>query len=740
MVVVPAASRMLSRPWAPRLALVLLAPLVVLGVLEALLRVLGYGYDPAFFTRVPGSEAYTGNVRFNRRFFPSHLARAPVRFRFAAAKPEGTLRIFVLGGSAAAGVPDVALGLPRYLAAMLRASFPGRRFEVVNAATVAINSHVVLPIARECAALEPDLVVVLMGNNEVFGPYGPGTPFGGWSSRLAVIRARVWLRTARTGQLLAAVAERAAGWRRRIPEWQGMEMFLDRRVSADDPRLATLQRHFRRNTTDICRAVTGAGAQVLLCTVPVNLRDCPPFAGDRAAQHFRAARGNEESGRAGESRADYLRARQLDELPFRAVAGVNRAIREIDLEGGLTAVHLVDLARGFERIAEAACRLPGEDLFHEHVHLNGRGNYHAAAALFRTAVALLPGLGAPPGGAAPPREVCETLLGLTDWHRYRTASRVVDMLSRPPFTGRDGHAERLRRVESRLAGLEALLGPERLAVSAAACDKALARSPGDIHLGLSAMRLASLRGDHRAAEKHVRRLVALMPHDAELRFSLATTLVKLERTADALLSYREALRLAPDYAEAHSNLGALLCRQGKHDRAAAHFRKAVRLRPRYAEAHSNWGTMLAAARRYEEAMGHYREAVAVRPDYPEAHNNLGAAVAEMGRYEEASASYREALRLRPDYGEAHFNLGRAVAADGSAGEALLHFREAARLMPQSADVHYALGKALAAAGDRNEALLHVRLAVRLRQGWAEAAAFLRQLTREPSPAPRAEVP
>ena len=55
-------------------------------------------------------------------------------------------------------------------------------------------------------------------------------------------------------------------------------MFLGNQVAADDPRLAAVYDNFRQNLIDICGIARRAGAGVILSTVAVNLRDCPPFA------------------------------------------------------------------------------------------------------------------------------------------------------------------------------------------------------------------------------------------------------------------------------------------------------------------------------------------------------------------------------------------------------------------------------------------------------------------------------
>ena len=134
---------------------------------------------------------------------------------FSPPSLAGTVRIFILGGSAAMGTPDPSFNFGQILGVMLRQQYPGVQFEVVNAAMTAINSHVTVEIARDCAAREPDLFVVYLGNNEVIGPYGPGTVFQRWSPSLSMIRASLWVKSTRLGQLLGNVADCFRGKRRR---------------------------------------------------------------------------------------------------------------------------------------------------------------------------------------------------------------------------------------------------------------------------------------------------------------------------------------------------------------------------------------------------------------------------------------------------------------------------------------------------------------------------------------------
>jgi hypothetical protein len=53
--------------------------------------------------------------------------------------------------------------------------------------------------------------------------------------------------------------------------------FQQHRVAADDPWRGAVYNNFQANLADLCRSGRRSGAAVLLVTVPVNLKDSPPF-------------------------------------------------------------------------------------------------------------------------------------------------------------------------------------------------------------------------------------------------------------------------------------------------------------------------------------------------------------------------------------------------------------------------------------------------------------------------------
>src|SRR5262249_42770442 len=156
---------------------------------------------------------------------------------------------------------------------LLEGRYPDKHFEVVNTAMTAINSHVILPIAQDCARQNGDIWILYIGNNEVVGPYGAGTVFGAKAPNLELVRANVALKATRIGQALGMLARRAQKRSANQNEWGGMEMFENSHVAQNDPRMQTVYSSFERNLSDIISAGAGSGAKVYVSTVIRNLKD-----------------------------------------------------------------------------------------------------------------------------------------------------------------------------------------------------------------------------------------------------------------------------------------------------------------------------------------------------------------------------------------------------------------------------------------------------------------------------------
>ncbi|HEX9903303.1 MAG TPA: tetratricopeptide repeat protein [Acidobacteriota bacterium] len=685
------------RLWVFRLIAAILVPLFLLGLLELGLRVFGFGFNTSAMIsfRLNGRAAFADNYKFPWRFFPRAISRDFDPFIFPAEKPEKTYRIFIIGSSAAQGVPDGAFCFGRILGVMLRETFPGLKFEVINTALTAVNSHVALPLAQECARHQADLIIIYMGNNEVVGPYGPGTVFNPFYSSLGLIRFNMALKTLRLGQLLSGLFQPSGSGKNNSRVWRGMEMFLQSQIPAADTRLPFVYRHFRDNLEDIVRAAGGRGSRVILCTVGANLKDSPPFASqhrrdlsagrreeweglyDRGIEkessadtatalklylsaaeiddayadlHFRLGRCYWLSGDFERSRLSYLKARELDTLRFRADSEINRSLRETATGREDQGVYFMDVEKIFAD--ESDHGLPGQELFHDHVHMNFRGNYLVAAALFNRITPWLPA-GATQGdglGLSPPSaEAAAEKLAYTDWDRYQIVDEMLNAyyLS-PPFTNQLYHAEQISKLERELAGLRSRLSPAVLQESAARYEQAIAQSPQDWWLHWKYAQLLTLGQDRlREALANYEAAAKLVPHSFRGYSGMGFIQHRLHDAEGAIVSCLKALAIAPGKAEVQNTLGAAYMTKGWIDKAEARFKKAMALRPNYAAAYTNLALLYARAGRLEDSVQVCRQGLAYEPEAADLILALAQYLGQMGLREEAIAELKKAQQKDP---------------------------------------------------------------------------------------------
>jgi tetratricopeptide (TPR) repeat protein len=498
------------RFWSLRIATSVLIPVLLLCIAEGALRLFGVGFptDLTVPCTVQGRPASCYNLFFPAPFFPAGMIKTPQAYAIPAEKPPGTFRIFVLGESAAMGDPDPAYGFSRYLEVMLRERFPSMKFEVVNTGSVAVNSHVLLPIVKGLAKQRPDLFIIYSGNNEVVGPYGPGTALTSSGMSLPVIHTSIVFRSTRIGQLLTKL-----GTEKR--EWGGMEMFLDKQVPASSPLMQHTYENFESNLRDTIAIARSSGARVIVATVATNLKDSAPFASfhredlgqdalrswsalvqqgsdlengrsstealktylsaaqidDQYAElEFRIARCLWMLGDYRSAREHFLRARDLDTLRFRADSKINDINRSVALALG---AKLVDVDEIFAK--ESPNGIVGSELVYEHVHLTPEGNYLLALAMFAQIADKLPAEthGRIASNVLSQAE-CEQLLAFTSHDRLRITREMLQRLQEPPFTNQLNHSDQVLRLT-----IEAGAPDESPKETAAKYQWAIRKNPDD---------------------------------------------------------------------------------------------------------------------------------------------------------------------------------------------------------------------------------------------------------------------
>ncbi len=590
---VPSFGRTRPRFWPPflsRLGLVVSAPILFLCALEGILHLLGVGKPTEFFIPDEQPGFFRTNPNFTAPFMPASFGIQPLNLRIRKRKEPDSVRVFVLGESAAQGIPDPDFGFAAQLRAQLKARYPGTSLEVFNLGITAIDSHVVYRIVRQVADFEPDLLVIYMGNNEVVGPYGPGCAYLSSTPPVWLIRMSVWVRGTRTGQLLSGYLGKLAPSGARAKDWKGMETFSENSVRGDDERLEAVYRNFSANLRDIVDLARSSGIRTILSTVVANLKDSAPFIslhrrnlsaqeaiswkaasdagkiawdlGDPrtatfeyekalgidpefADTHFRLGKLAEELGDPALARKHYLGALHWDALRFRPDARMNDIIRRV-AHGGGGAV-LLDAARALGSDADTDAPLAGREILFDHVHLNWEGNFQMAQLLAGACAQALP-VSPARSGSALDAAGCAAALGYTPEARLKMLQVVVQLMIRPPFTNQFTFSENQARLKREIGLTNALLSaPGAKAADIEAVGRALRLDPDNPSLAARLGLMESDSGDPSGGLSLLEKAAELEPPTVELSMRRAEILMRLRRFDDAELVLLGSVRLDEVY-------------------------------------------------------------------------------------------------------------------------------------------------------------------------------------------------
>jgi tetratricopeptide (TPR) repeat protein len=710
------------------LALVL-APLLAFALLEGGLRLSGYGYDTAFFkkTRINGRDFLINNDDFVLRFFPPQLARRPGVLRMDAHKPPDTCRIFILGESAALGDPCPPYGAGRYLQALLSARFPAQRFEVVNVSITAINSHVILPIARACARQQGDIWIIYMGNNEMVGPFGAATVFGPQAPPLWTIRLGLALQKTRLVQWLTSIIRHLEFNSSKNASWGGMEMFLGHQLPPDDLRKERVYRNFQQNLRDILQVGLDSGARVVLNTVAANLKDCSPFASvppaalpaeasltlqSLASAAFQA----QQQGRCQEAAEEFAQAAKLqplsadlqyawasclwrmtnfaaarqhfqlacdcDALPFRADSRLNDLIRQAARRSANSNLLFLDAAAALA--TDSPAQICGDETFFEHVHFNFDGNYRLARAWAGMIAPLLPHPARRDSVEPsnwPSQADCEQRLALTDWNRMLTFSEVLRRRQQPPLSSQANNARELESLTNTLSLLRRQANAFAAAQARSLYLDDIQRDPDDYLLRFNFADFLETTGDWKEAATVWKQVQALLPPYYLGYLQEGRMLEHLGQLDQAESALRQTVALYPRMTTAWFELSNIHASEGKYQPALQECQRALSLEPGQPAFYACLGTLLSRMNRPADAIEQLRKAIQIRPDYWDAHLALARQFSLSGRLAEATSEFEQVIRLRPDHIQTHLDLAQLLLQRGLRDQARQQFQDVLRLDP-----------------------------------------------------------
>lgn len=418
-----------KRIWLFRLVAICI-PIVFFILLEMLLRISGFGRElPLFIVNNTHPDYLLPNPEIVKRYFPNEDAAPNVSMEanfLLREKPHNGIRIFVQGGSTAAGFPyGLGASIAGLLDQRIKDSLPGQNVEVVNTAMSAVNSYSLLDFADEIIAKQPDAIVIYAGHNEFLGVLGVGSnysAFGSNATNLMFLKIKN-LRLFQAMQQFYIVLQQSSKESDINTQPQNSnrrtlmaQVAKHKDIVIDSPLFIQGITQFETNMSLLLHKYQQADIPVFISTIASNLKDQKPFVSSVAdATHLKQladlrsqAKNSEDISQElvslseellnnsqsadlhfeighmfyvlqqyQKAKTHFVKAKDLDQLRFRAPEKVNTVIKHLSGQYG---ANLVPVEKAL--MARSHGGIVGNNLMLEHLHPNLQGYFTIANAFY----------------------------------------------------------------------------------------------------------------------------------------------------------------------------------------------------------------------------------------------------------------------------------------------------------------------------------------------------------------------
>lgn len=364
----------------------ILLPFVLLLSLETGLRIGHYGnnLDQLFLTTEDGKYYYI-NKDITKRYFRRGQATTGNAEFFKTQKDLNTMRLFVIGESAALGFPyPNNIAFSRMLRYALKETYPEKDVEVINLSFSAINSYTFYDFGRKLPGYSPDAILIYGGHNEYYGAMGVAST-SNWGTSPGVVRLMMQLKRLRLYQLLESAVFSLS------PEQEDssggvlmQQVVREQQIEYGGKLYQKGIRQYERNMEALLSLLEEKSIPVFLSTVATNLKDLKPFesCGETdelsAEYYFDKGKAQYAKGNYMDAKISFLKAQQYDCLRFRAPDEINILIRRFS-----ETYDNITLADSEKRFYDRSTNgIPGNELLLEHVHPNVDGHKEIAKTFY----------------------------------------------------------------------------------------------------------------------------------------------------------------------------------------------------------------------------------------------------------------------------------------------------------------------------------------------------------------------
>ncbi len=362
-----------------------LIPILFFILLELSLRLFNYGMDNRQWVPIT-KEKYTLNPEIAKRYF-NVIESLPYTIQdvFDKEKKKDAYRIFILGGSSAAGYPYMPLGaFSRYMQQRLELIYPQSKIEIINLAMTAVNSYTIRDLLPGVLEQKPDAILIYAGHNEYYGALGAGSMESLGKSR-TFVNLVLSLKKYKTFELLTDIIQKIYVWLSDVDLKKGTlmaRMAKEKFIPLNSEIFNLGLEQFEGNMRDVIEWTKEKNVPLIFGTLASNLKDLKPFISQKkgalpsANEIYNQAVKEFKIGRYEIADSLFRYAKDLDMLRFRAPEKINEIILKLCKEYNLP---YVNIDSAFAKESEGG--ITGNNLMTDHLHPTLKG-YQLIGKLF----------------------------------------------------------------------------------------------------------------------------------------------------------------------------------------------------------------------------------------------------------------------------------------------------------------------------------------------------------------------
>ena len=592
----------------------LLFPVFFFILLELSLRTFNYGKDiPQWIDARRGKYIINPEVAF--RYF-NKVENIPTTIEdvFDQQKKKNAFRVFVLGGSSAAGFPYMPMGsFSRYIRKRLEITYPNTTIEVVNISLSAVNTYTILDLLPGVMEQKPDLILIYAGHNEYYGALGVGSmeSLGAFRSFVKLV---LYLNKYKTVQLMRNTISGifslfASKNLQESPGTLMSHMAKDQYISFNSAKFKNGLDQFEGNMKEILELIKKSNVPAIIGEVVSNLKDQKPFISisfndyPTADKVYDDANENLMNGNSEDADSLFRLAKDLDALRFRAPEKINQIIWNLCGEYNVTCVNIDSI---FNSVSPNG--IVGKNLMTDHLHPNIKG-YQMIGKAFYEAMEQM--------GYLPKNEIAQvpfsvqdslTILNFmfTDLDSTMGNCRMLSLKNDWPF------------IEKQQKKPAKLLFTPRTFLDSIALEVMLNKiSWADAHLNAGTEYLK--RNDINGYLKHMDILLYQYPIVVEYYDQVSLILMQ-KQLYDIALKYLNArYNIEPnDYSTKW--LGNIALFKGDADKAVFYLTKSVEMNSTDAQVFYNLAGAYYQKKLFDAALNTIDKCLRLDPNYPQANN------------------------------------------------------------------------------------------------------------------------